>query len=734
MPESVNADAVALLHQGLRRHAAGALQEAASLFEKAARMAPAMADAHYLLGAVRSQLGQDAAALPSLERALAISPATAAYHGAYALALKGLGRRDEAVAAFGRQIALAPGDADAQFNLGNTHLGHDAAKAEAAWRSALALRADHPGAALNLGNLLAQRKDWSAALETYARAPGLAAARVGAAACLIALDRPDEAQESARAATALEPGNSAAWRNLGLALAARGRIDEALAAYGHAGDDIETRILTGAALSQAHRYAQAAALLKQAAAEAPGRFDSWLNLGVAEAGRGHYAAARDAFEHARAIEPHAPKALANLANAELYCGDAAAARPLYAAARAADPADLAAASTALYATNYDDALDAAAVFEAHRSWGATQKAVPRPRYRGGERRIRVGYVSGDFNHHSCAFVLAAMLPHHDRGAFEIHAYSNTMREDAVTQRLRASIEKWHHIVGIGDEALAAQVEADGIDVLVDLSGHTQGNRMGLFARRPAPVQATWLGYPATTGLPSMDARLVDAVSDPDDSQCVERVVRLAGGFLAFVPPPGPAPSRDAGPPTFGSFNNVAKLGPRTVACWAALLREVPEARLLLKGLSFEDPGIVARYRALFAAHGIAPERLDLIGWVAGSGGHLPLYARIDVALDPFPYNGTLTTLEALWMGVPVVSLRGDRHAARVGASILTHLGRGDLIAVDEAAYVKLAAAQSRAKTDRAALRAALEKSPLMDGARLARELESAYRNLLTGAV
>jgi protein O-GlcNAc transferase len=733
MPGGMNPDAVELLRQGLRRHAAGALAEAASLFEKAARIAPALADAHYLRGAVLSQMGDDAAALPSLERAVALVPSTAAYHGALALALKGLGRLDDAIASFERQTALSPGDADAHFNLGNALHDREPAEAEPAWRKAVALRADHPGAALNLGNLLARRKDWAAALAMYARAPGSAAALVGAAACLMELGRPDEAQERARAATALEPKNAAAWRNLGVALAARGRIDEALAAYGHAGDDIETRIAAGAALSSAHRYAQAASMLAQAAAQAPDRFDAWLNLGVAEAGRGRYAAARDAFARARAIDPASGKALANLANAELYCGDAAAARPLYEAARAADPADMSAASTALYATNYDDALDAAAVVAAHRAWGESRPPAARPGKRTGAARIRVGYVSGDFNHHSCAFVLAAMLPHHDRSAFEIFAYSNTMREDAVTQRLRASIDTWRHIVGLGDAAVASQVAADGIDVLVDLSGHTSGNRMGAFALRPAPVQATWLGYPATTGLPAMDARIVDAVSDPDDAGCVERVVRLPGGFLAFAPPPGPEPSREPGPPTFGSFNNVAKLGPRTVACWAKILHAVPESRLLLKGLSFEDPGIAARYRSLFAAHGIAPDRLDLIGWVAGSGGHLPLYARIDVALDPFPYNGTLTTLEALWMGVPVVSLRGDRHAARVGASILSHLGRPDLIAASEDAYVKKAGELVSARADRAALRASLEASPLMDGARLARELETAYRLLLTDA-
>ncbi|MBI3507965.1 MAG: tetratricopeptide repeat protein [Proteobacteria bacterium] len=730
----MNPDAVELLRQGLRRHAAGAAAEAASLFEKAARIAPDLADAHYLLGAVRSQLGDDATALASIERALALAPATAAYHGAYALALKGLGRIDAAVAAFGRQIALTPGDADAHFNLGNALHERDAAKAEAAWRAALALRADHPGAALNLGNSLARRKDWEGALAAYARVPGLAPALVGAAAALIALDRPDEAQEKARAAVALEPKSAAAWRNLGIALAARGRVDEALASYGHAGDDIETRIAAGAALSSVHRYAQAATMLAEAAKEAPGNFEAWLNLGVAEAGRGFYSAARDAFVAARRLDPASSKALANLANALLYCGDAAAARPLYAAACAADPADVAARSVALSTLNYDDAVDAAALVEAHRKWGAAIAPVPRPARRKDGGRLRIGYVSGDFQHHSCAFVLAAVLPHHDRNAFEIFAYSNTMREDAVTQRLRGGIDQWRQIVGIGDDAVAAQVAADGIDVLVDLSGHTQGNRMGVFARRPSPAQATWLGYPATTGLPAIDARIVDAVTDPDDSQCVERVVRLVGGFLAFVPPASPATGRADGPPTFGSFNNIAKLGPRTVACWARLLHAVPEARLLLKGLSFEDPGIAARYRALFAAHGIPAERLDIVGWIAGSGGHLPLYGRIDVALDPFPYNGTLTTLEALWMGVPVVSLRGDRHASRVGASILTHLGRPDLIAADEADYVRLAAGLVRQKTDRASLRASFEGSPLMDGARLARELEAAYRDLVRDAI
>ncbi|MBI1246179.1 MAG: tetratricopeptide repeat protein [Alphaproteobacteria bacterium] len=726
-------EAIGLLQAGLARHAAGDAHGALALFEKVARDAPALADAHYLTGAVLSQLGRDGEAIGPIERALALSPDVAAYHGAYALALKGAGRHGDALAAFARQIALAPADADARFNYANALAESDAVAAERAWRAALELQPDHPGAAVNLGNLLAARGDWAAALAAFERAPGTAAARVGAAAALVETGKPESAQAQARAALALEPANEAAWRNLGIALAATGRVDEALAAYANAGEGIETRVAAGAALASVHRYADAARLLADATRVGPENFGAWLNLGTALAGQGRYASAREAFSAALRLRPGSAKALANLANAELYCGDAAAARPHFAAARGADPADPAAASSALYALNYDEALPAAELVAAHRAWGESLPRAPRPARRAGGGRLRVGLVSGDFCHHSCAFVLASVLPHFERGGIELHAYSNTMREDAVTARLRPHFDHWHPVVGRADADVAAKIQADGIDVLVDLAGHTNANRLGVFARRPARVQATWLGYPATTGLPEIDLRVVDAVSDPDDTQCIERVARVDGGFLAFEPPPSPAPARAPGPPTFGSFNNVAKLGPRTVACWARVLKAAPEARLLLKGLSFEDAGIAARYRELFAAHGISPDRLDLVGWIGGSGGHLDLYSRIDVALDPLVYNGTLTTLEALWMGVPVVSLAGDRHGARVGASILTHLGRPSLIAASEDDYVERALEALRVRSDRAGLRAQLAASPLMDGKRLARALTGIWQDLFKGA-
>jgi len=721
--QKVSADIAALLQAGLAHHAAGRPADALAAFARAAERAPAVADAHYLSGAVLAQLGRAAEAVGPLERAAALGPAVAAYRATLAQALAASGRVDAAKAAFAH--VPAP-DADAHFAFANALAPHDPDGAEAHWR----LAAGHPGAALNLGNALARRESWAEALAMFERAPGLPAALVGAGACLIALDRAAEAVRRLEAALAKAPGDPAAWLNFGIARAATGDFDAALAAYDRAGDAPAVRAARAAALSALHRYAEAAALLEPVVSAGPENFEALLNLGVAEAGRGRYVAARARFEAALALRPGSAKALANLANAILYCGDAAGARPFYARALAAAPGDPATVSSSLYALCYDDALPAADLRAAHRDWGRGHPPPKRPVRRAGSARIKVGYVSGDFCRHSCAYVLAAVLPHHDRAAFEIVAYSNTPREDAMTETLKAHLDGFVRIVGEGDAALAARVAADGVDVLVDLSGHTQGNRLGLFARRPAPVQLSWLGYPASTGLAQIDARVTDALADPDGPDADAPLVRLQDGFLAFAPPDGPSPAREPGPPVFASFNNVAKLGPRTVACWAAILRAVPEARLLLKALSFEDPGIAARYRGLFEGHCIDPARVECVGWIGEPGGHLALYSRIDVALDPFPYNGTLTTLEALWAGVPVVTLAGDRHSARVGTSILTRIGRADLVAADEDAYVRLAAETLARGTDRAALRAALVASPLMDGEKLARGLEAAYRDFL----
>ena len=295
------------------------------------------------------------------------------------------------------------------------------------------------------------------------------------------------------------------------------------------------------------------------------------------------------------------------------------------------------------------------------------------------------------------------------------------------------------IYNLPDEHAAAQIREHGIDILVDLSGHTSGNRMMLFARKPAPVQLTWLGYPATTGLPTIDGRITDAVADPPgdaDRLHTERLIRLDGGFLCYRPydkagAVAPLPARGAGHVTFGSFNNRAKLSPRTIALWAEIMGQVPDARLLLKATQFKDAGTRERCREAFVAAGVAGERIEILAPLPDAGEHLALYGRVDIALDPLVYNGTTTTCEALWMGVPVVTLRGDRHAARVGASILTTTGLASLIAETPDRYVAIA---TRLAGDldalaqlRAGMRERLRKSPLCDAAGFARAMERAYR-------
>jgi protein O-GlcNAc transferase len=364
---------------------------------------------------------------------------------------------------------------------------------------------------------------------------------------------------------------------------------------------------------------------------------------------------------------------------------------------------------------------------------------PAPAARGNRRKLRVGYVSPDFRRHSVSYFLTPLLAAHDRNAVEITCYAEVKQPDEVTARLKGLVSAWRSTVGMSDAELAERIRADGIDILVDLAGHTAGNRLAVFARQPAPVQVTWLGYPNTTGLSRIHYRLVDRVTDPPDaSPASERLVRLENGFLCYeppadAPPPMPPPCLAASAVTFGSFNNAAKLSPATLDAWARILQGSPGSRLVLKGAAFSEAETCKRFRGEFVRRGVAEERLALAPFTPSSRAHLAAYHAIDLALDPFPYNGTTTTCEALWMGVPVIALLGDRHSARVGASILTRLGLGRLIAFDPADYVEraLALASDRAGLGelRAGMRQRFAASPLCDAAGFARRVEAAYRRM-----
>lgn len=421
-------------------------------------------------------------------------------------------------------------------------------------------------------------------------------------------------------------------------------------------------------------------------------------------------------------------------------GRAAEAAAQFAIARRAAPGDAAIASAALFSSHYEPSGSPAEALADAANWPrpAARAARPAPRDRDPERRLRVAYASPDFANHSCAYFLAPLLASHDRRAVEVFAYSDVGAPDGVTAGFKALDLQWRDLIGKSDEEFIVQARDDGIDVLIDCAGHTTGNRLTAFARRAAPVQVTWLGYPASTGLDCFDARLVDDITDPAGALASETLVRVAGGFLAYLPPPfapdpGPPPFEAAGRITFGSFNNLPKITPRVAAAWAQVMHAVPDSRLIVKAKGLDEPATRERYAAMFGAQGLDGSRVELVGFVGDVAAHVARYRAIDVALDTFPYNGTTTTCEALWMGVPVVTLAGDRHAARVGASLLARVGLGDLAAVDAVDFARIAAGLAADRGRLAALRKELRPrmaaSPLCDGRRLARQFEGVYRDL-----
>jgi predicted O-linked N-acetylglucosamine transferase (SPINDLY family) len=396
----------------------------------------------------------------------------------------------------------------------------------------------------------------------------------------------------------------------------------------------------------------------------------------------------------------------------------------------------------LFFSHYLAPADPAGLLELHRRYGEMMRRTRPPRAAADPgapdpgRRIRVGYVSPNFSRHSVGYFIAPVIAAHDRRQFEVFCYYTPRLSDDATARIRASADGWRDVATASDDALEALIRADGIDVLVDLAGHCKGNRLAVFARKPAALQLTWLGYPDTTGLDAIDVRITDGIADPApgaDARHTERLWRMDGTFLAYDPPrdsPGVAARRADAPVAFGSFNHAAKLNEPTIALWAEILARVPDARLILKSGLLDRADTRDRVLERFERNGVAVARIEVEGWRPDRGSHLALYGEVDIALDTYPYNGTTTTCEALWMGVPVVSRAGDVHMSRVGASLLRGAGLGELVAESDAQYVELAVALAGDAARRARLRASLRErlraSPLLDHAGFTRQLEQCY--------
>ena len=622
------------------------------------------------------------------------------------------------------------------------------------------LQADpHQANALNLLGLVTRDEgDLARALELFSRAsaadPTVASFRLNRGLALRALGRVTDALEDFRQAGKLEPSLAEAHHQEGNALKSLHRFPEAILALRQSVQLSPTLspawLNLGVACLENHERGEAIRAFRQAISLEPTRPEAHNILGVALLADGQIASSRAAFTVALRLDPNHAPAHDNLGRLSKSEGLLEQAVIHFRAALAAKP-DPGTHSNLLLALNYLPLLPPAEIFAEHRRWqqlyaALLAPATPPPKYSPSTgRRLRIGYVSPDFCHHAVAYFIAPVLAAHDRARVEIFCYAHVATPDQFTTRLRQLAEHWRDLTLLDDEAAAAQIRTDEIDLLVDLAGHTANHRLLLFARRPAPVQATWIGYPNTTGLAAINYRLTDAVSDPvgeTDAHHSEKLWRLPTVFSCYEPDPtapevNALPARQPGAVTFGCFNNFAKVTPEVITLWARLLCELPHARLLLKSRGLGDPDVAHRLHATLAAAGIAAERLELNGQELSVADHLALYHRVDLALDPFPYNGTTTTCEALWMGVPVITLAGHVHAARVGTSLLTHTGLTEWIATTPEEYLAIAVAAAhdlpRLAALRRELRERLRHSPLCDATNFTRGLETAFAAMISAA-
>jgi protein O-GlcNAc transferase len=717
--------AVDLFALGLAHHQAGRLAEAESCYRRLLAAQPNHADALNMLGVLAHQMGRPDLAVVLIRQAIDSNETNPAYYSNLGYALRHQGKLPEAVAAARQAIRLKPDLATAHFHLGCALCDQGQLDAAAAaHREAVRIDPAQADAYCNLGNVLRDQ------------------------------GKLDEAVAACRQAIRLDPDLAAAHCNLGTALQGQGKLDEAIAAYGQAiglkPDMAEGYYNLGSALYDHGNLDDAITAYRQALRLKPAYAEACSNLGCVLRDQDRLDEAVRACREAIRLKPQYAEAHMNLGGALYEHGKLAEAIAACRQAIVLEPDYPAWSSHLLMIQNYDDRLSATTSFDAHRGWGERHgQRVPRPIAYGNVRkigqRLKVGYVSPDFRRHSVAHFLEPLLRSHDRNEIEVCCYAEVSWPDAVTERFEQLADHWVVTIGMSDEAVAERIGSDRIDILVDLAGHTASghaakSRLLVFARKPAPIQVTWLGYPNTTGLKAIDYRLVDAVTDPEgeaDALASETLVRLPGGFLCYgghdgAPAPGPAPCLATGTVAFGSFNSPPKLSAATLDTWAQVLARLPQARLLLKGKPFADAATRALYLDRLAQRGVAPQRVELAAWLPDQS-HLAFYDRIDIALDPFPYNGTTTTCQALWMGVPVVTLRGDRHASRVGASLLTQIGLTDLIADSVEAYVETAVAlagnTARLADLRDVLRPRMAASPLCDAAGFARKIEQAYRTM-----
>jgi predicted O-linked N-acetylglucosamine transferase (SPINDLY family) len=549
---------------------------------------------------------------------------------------------------------------------------------------------------------------------------------------------------------ALDPKHPDASHELGLLAIQHGRKEIGLPLLKTAADvspdNYRVQLNFAIALKRFGKYAGSIKPLTRAAALAPLDIEPLKLLGTSLREVGRLEESCEAYRRSLALRPNDADVLNKFGLSLQDQGKLDEAIDHFRRSIALDPTAFRTWSNLLLCLNYHDAVAPQQVADAHKDFGgqfaATSSPPPAPaRTPSPDGRIRVGYLSPDFGQHSVAFFIWPVLQKHHRDRVRVTCYSDVRTPDVVTDYLQAMPERWIPVAGMSDEQLAQTILADENDILIELTGHTGANRMSLLAKRKlAPIQATYLGYPNTTGLPTIDYLITDSIADPPgmtESQYSERLVRLPDAFFAYVKPGdfpdvGPTPALSRGHVTFAVLTNYPKVRPPMVELWMRILGEVPNSRLIVQSKSLIDPPTRDALQKSFAARGLA-DRVVLVGW-QDFPQHLQMYKDVDIILDTFPFNGHTTTCHALWMGVPVVTLCGETHRSRMGASVLANLGLHELIAKTPDEYVRIASAlaadTARLQQLRSTMRERLTNSVLLNDERFATSIEDAYERML----
>jgi predicted O-linked N-acetylglucosamine transferase (SPINDLY family) len=739
-----------MLGQAVRLHQEGRLGEAEGLYRQVLAKNPDEADALHLLGILLSQANRAGEAVELLQRAAGLAPQSADVLSNLGIALSQCGRNAEAADRYRAALKLRPDHANAIINLGNL-LEKDGKLEEAIpfLRKAADSQPRNLEVWEKLGDALRRSGRGEEALRVFEHVVKLAPQRAEVqnymGLTLAALGREDLAIAALEKAIRLKPDYADPHNNLGLLLGGRGRNQEAI-------EEFQTAIRLrpnfpaaynnlGYAYGESERFDEAVEAFRKSLSAGPEEFHAMVGLATALKLRGDLDEAIALYRKAAAKSSESADEVQNLLGAaEKNFGQVEEAVAAFRAATEINPANPSATSNLVLTLCYDPRLSATQLLKEHREWDRRHARPlrdsirPHGNSRDPDRRLKIGYVSADLRQHAASFCVVPLLSHHDHSRFEIICYSSGKKSDAVTERLKGMADGWRDCQAMSDEEMAEQIRADGIDIAVDLSMHTWGNRLLALARKPAPVQACWLAIAGTTGLEAMDYRLTDPYLDPPGTHedwYAEKSVRLADCFWCYdpltdLPLPHPTAALENGFFTFGCLNNFCKVNDVVLSLWSKVLAAVPGSRLLLN-----CPEGSARERVREGL-GVDAERLIFVARQPRPL-YLETYRRIDLCLDTLPYNGAITSLESFWMGVPVLSLLGQSVVGRAGWSLLNNLGLPELCAQSEERFVELAVQWAGDLAGVAKLhetmRERLRRSPLMDGGRFARSVEEAYRGM-----